>query len=70
MQSQFQFIVQLAAEYKFFAEQPDQLYSAINKLPEITLQEIFKDQNIFLIFHLLPVYVFLVFWFYGNMAFR
>ena len=43
MQEQFQFIVDLATQYKRFTEQPTELYKAINQLSEDAVREIYAE---------------------------
>lgn len=43
MDEQFNYIIDLAKQYKVYADQPDELYKAINKLPKQVLEEIFQE---------------------------
>lgn len=43
MQTQFEFIRQLAAQYKIYVGQPEELYKAINSLGAEEIQEIFEE---------------------------
>jgi 5-methylcytosine-specific restriction enzyme B len=43
MQTQFEFIKQLAAQYKTYSDKPDELYKAINSISEDIIQKIFTE---------------------------
>src|SRR5258705_1948646 len=43
MQTQFQYIVDLAKKYHEYSEQPATLYKAINELPQEIVQDIYKE---------------------------
>jgi 5-methylcytosine-specific restriction enzyme B len=43
MQIQFQYITELARQYKNYSENQDFLFEAINNLPQNRVEEIFKD---------------------------
>ncbi len=43
MQTQFQYITDLAKQYRGYTENPISLYAAINGLPKNTIEEIFKE---------------------------
>lgn len=43
MQTQFQYIVDLAKQYKGYADNPDVLYMALNNLPEEIINEIYNE---------------------------
>ncbi|WP_018477023.1 hypothetical protein [Pontibacter roseus] len=43
MQTQFEFVRQVATRYRTYAEQPEELYKAINALAEEDVQEIFDE---------------------------
>lgn len=43
MQTQFQYIVDLAKQYNGYSEKPDTLYTALNNLPEEVITEIYRD---------------------------
>jgi 5-methylcytosine-specific restriction protein B len=43
MQTQFQYIVELAKQYQDYSENPNSLFSAINNLPKIVVEEIYKE---------------------------
>jgi len=43
MQTQFQYITDLAKQYQGYAENPISLYAAINSLPENIVEEIYKE---------------------------
>lgn len=47
MQIQFQFVVDEAARYAAFVEQPDKLYHFVNELPENVIQQVFGECNDF-----------------------
>lgn len=43
MQTQFQFIVELAKQYNIYSEKPNDLFTAINNLPKNVVEEIYKE---------------------------
>lgn len=43
MQTQFQYIVDLAKQYNGYAENPDVLYMALNNLPDEVITEVYRD---------------------------
>ncbi|MGV8994521.1 MAG: AAA family ATPase [Flavobacterium sp.] len=43
MQTQFQYIVDLAKQYNRYSENPDVLYMALNNLPDQVISEIYKE---------------------------
>lgn len=43
MQTQFQYITDLAKQYRGYTENPISLYSAINSLPKNIVEEIYKE---------------------------
>ena len=43
MQTQFQYIIDLAKLYNGYSEKPDTLFEAINNLPKPVIEDIFKE---------------------------
>ena len=43
MQTQFQYIIDLAKQYRIYSEQPSVLFNAINELPKDIVENIYKD---------------------------
>lgn len=43
MQTQFQYIIDLAKQYNGFSEKPNTLFEAINNLPKASVEDIFKE---------------------------
>ena len=43
MQTQFQYITDLAKQYRGYTENPISLYDAINSLPKNIVEEIYKE---------------------------
>jgi hypothetical protein len=43
MQTQFQYIIDLAKQYDGYSEKPNTLYEAINNLPKPVVEDIFKE---------------------------
>ncbi len=43
MQTQFQYIIDLAKQYNGYSEKPNTLYEAINNLPKPVIEDIFKE---------------------------
>lgn len=43
MQTQFQYITDLAKQYHGYAENPDSLFEAINRLPQNVVQDIYTE---------------------------
>lgn len=45
MNEQIQYITKLSAQYKVYTEQPDELFAAVNQLPEAVLETIYKSYS-------------------------
>ncbi len=45
MQTQFQYIIDLAKQYNEYAEKPNTLYTALNNLPEEVITEVYRDYS-------------------------
>lgn len=43
METQFNYIIELARKYQIYNDQPDQLFKAINELPTTELDDVFKE---------------------------
>ena len=43
MQTQFQYIIDLAKQYNGYSEKPNTLFEAINNLPKTSVEDIFKE---------------------------
>ena len=43
MQTQFQYIIDLAKQYNGYSEVPNTLFEAINNLPKTVVEDIFKE---------------------------